>query len=132
MPNVLRSILCGAVLGVSLSNLLGCGSPLVDSARNSASPRVGRYSASVPADSARSLPTDAQPTSLSNVPDAPAASVVRIPHTQEESRFHEVQAGESLTSIARRYDQSVAALRQANGLAENETLKTGQFLLVPK
>lgn len=43
---------------------------------------------------------------------------------------HTVSAGETLYSIARRYDTSVAALQQQNGLRGN-TIRVGQQLVVP-
>ncbi len=45
-------------------------------------------------------------------------------------KTHQVQVGETLFSIARQYGVSVAALRQWNGLAENEGLRLGQKLVV--
>lgn len=46
-------------------------------------------------------------------------------------RTHEVRQGESLTLIARRHGVSVAALRQANGLAEDSVVRPGQILRLP-
>jgi len=46
------------------------------------------------------------------------------------SREHRVQAGESLSQIANRYQVPAAALRQHNGLA-NDRIKVGQILKIP-
>lgn len=44
--------------------------------------------------------------------------------------YHTVQQGETLFSISRRYNVSVAAIRAANGLSSN-TIYVGQRLLIP-
>jgi len=46
------------------------------------------------------------------------------------SREHRVQAGESLSQIARRYQISTAALRQHNAL-KSDLIKVGQILKIP-
>jgi membrane-bound lytic murein transglycosylase D len=46
-------------------------------------------------------------------------------------RTHIVRAGETLKGLAKRYGVSVQALREANGLTERETLKTGISLRIP-
>ena len=49
----------------------------------------------------------------------------------EPQRFHVVYAGQRLTSIAKRYNVSVEAIRTANGLAKNARLKPGEKLTIP-
>ena len=46
-------------------------------------------------------------------------------------KTHIVRQGETLRGLARRYGVSIQALRQANGLTERETLKTGIALRIP-
>jgi len=46
------------------------------------------------------------------------------------AREHRVQAGESLAQIAQRYQTSIAALRQYNGL-RNDQIRAGQLLKIP-
>jgi len=46
-------------------------------------------------------------------------------------RTHIVRRGETLTGLAKRYGVSIQALREANGLTERETLKTGIALRIP-
>ncbi len=46
-------------------------------------------------------------------------------------RTHAVRAGESLTSVAKRYDVSIAALAAANDLRDTDHLRRGQVLLIP-
>lgn len=50
---------------------------------------------------------------------------------QSKERVHEVQAGHSLWSIARRYGVTVAAIQENNGLAEGDPIKPGQTLRIP-
>lgn len=49
----------------------------------------------------------------------------------EPQRFHVVYAGQRLTSIAKRYNVSVDAIRTANGLPKNARLKPGDKLTIP-
>lgn len=44
---------------------------------------------------------------------------------------HVVQSGDSLWSIARRYDRTVAALQDANDLGTRSTILPGQTLIIP-
>jgi len=47
------------------------------------------------------------------------------------AKTHIVRRGETLRGLARRYGVTIQALRQANGLTERETLKTGIALRIP-
>jgi LysM repeat protein len=47
------------------------------------------------------------------------------------AKTHVVRRGETLRGLARRYGVSIQALREANGLSERETLKTGIALRIP-
>lgn len=47
-------------------------------------------------------------------------------------RYHEVQKGETLYGIARKYKTSVAELRRLNGLSANDAIYPNQKLLVAK
>ena len=49
---------------------------------------------------------------------------------QQRAREHKVQAGESLSLLAQRYDVSVDALRSHNRLA-NDSIRIGQVLRIP-
>ena len=49
---------------------------------------------------------------------------------QRRAREHKVQAGESLSLLAQRYDVSVDALRNHNKLA-NDSIRIGQVLRIP-
>ncbi|HSW12975.1 MAG TPA: LysM domain-containing protein, partial [Solimonas sp.] len=50
---------------------------------------------------------------------------------KKKSRSHKVTAGQTLSSIAARYDVSVSELRAANGLGKSSVIKTGQRLKIP-
>ena len=50
---------------------------------------------------------------------------------QVGSNWHVVQAGESLWTIARKYNTRVAALTRANALSKNAILRPGQRMLIP-
>lgn len=58
-------------------------------------------------------------------PTAPTSS------ERASGKTHIVQRGETLKGLAKRYGVSVQALRQANGLAEQDTLKPGVALRIP-
>ncbi len=47
------------------------------------------------------------------------------------AKTHIVRRGETLKGLARRYGVSIQALREANGLTERETLRTGIALKIP-
>ena len=49
-----------------------------------------------------------------------------------EGRTHTVEGGETLWGIARRYDVSVARLREANDLGDDAAIQPGQTLRVPR
>jgi murein DD-endopeptidase MepM/ murein hydrolase activator NlpD len=53
------------------------------------------------------------------------------PRGEGSTRIHVVQRGETAYSISRRYGTTVAALAQANGLADATRLSVGQRLRVP-
>ncbi len=51
---------------------------------------------------------------------------------EEGALYHTVIYGETLSSIARKYDVTVAALVDANGIADPNLIYTGQRLLIPE
>ncbi|HEX2191006.1 MAG TPA: transglycosylase SLT domain-containing protein [Longimicrobiaceae bacterium] len=59
-----------------------------------------------------------------------ATRVAKAARARSSSKVHKVRSGESLWTIARRNDTSVAALKRANGLRSNK-LKPGQRLRIP-
>lgn len=69
--------------------------------------------------------------SLNEVPDASAGQVLAVPTPRSTSRYHDVQPGETLTSIARKYGVTVEALKTANVFDNNPVLQPGQVILIP-
>jgi membrane-bound lytic murein transglycosylase D len=59
-----------------------------------------------------------------------ASSTLPVPD-QAGGKTHIVRRGETLTGLAKRYGVSIQALREANGLSERQTLKTGLALRIP-
>ncbi len=83
-----------------------------------------------------SVPTPA-PTLQPAATSAPLPSTpgVNPPESSEGSvitRTYEVQAGDTLAGIARRFGLSAAALLQANGITNPDLIRVGQKLVVPQ
>jgi LysM repeat protein len=55
----------------------------------------------------------------------------KVGQSKPVAKTHVVVKGETLTSIARRYDLSVNSLVKANHLSNRATLQVGQKLLIP-
>lgn len=113
-----------AVLMTSL--VVGCGSPVVDPGRTTTRPVIPP--AAVPSVPPLGLPTLETP----EVQQVPAESVLNFPSESNSATYHSVKAGETLTSIAKRYGLSAESLRKANGLDASATLKSQQLLYIPK
>jgi membrane-bound lytic murein transglycosylase D len=64
-------------------------------------------------------------------PDAPRRAVPSPSPSESGARTHVVRRGETLKGLAKRYGVSIQALREANGLSERETLRTGLALKIP-
>lgn len=74
------------------------------------------------------IPVTVTPTPARPPPTAtPNASPTPTP----EPVYYTVQAGDTLTAIAAEYDTSVEAIMLANELADPQTLRVGQTLLIP-
>ena len=63
-------------------------------------------------------------------PYTPAPTVT--PTMTSTPVFHTIQSGESLLVIANRYDLSVSALQEANGILDPRYLQIGQQLIIPR
>jgi LysM repeat protein len=64
-------------------------------------------------------------------PEGRLAPVAEPSAEQQRAKTHIVRRGDTLKGLARRYGVSIQALREANGLAERETLRTGIALRIP-
>lgn len=76
-------------------------------------------------------PTEVDPGSAGGLRHVPIDSVFQ-PHPPLEQTYHDVKAGDSLSTIAKRYGTTVSAIQQANGLDAKAVLAPGQMLLIPK
>ncbi|HEU5041480.1 MAG TPA: LysM peptidoglycan-binding domain-containing protein [Gemmatimonadales bacterium] len=61
----------------------------------------------------------------------PTKSSAKAAKTASDARTHRVRRGETLTGLAKRYGVSVEALREANGLTDDSTLRAGASLRIP-
>ena len=73
--------------------------------------------------SSAGAPPSIAPTGASTAAATP--SPVPTPHT------YVVQTGDTLNSIAQRFDTTAAAIAAANGIAVTDTLPVGQVLIIP-
>ncbi|MEA2724801.1 MAG: rane-bound lytic murein transglycosylase [Gemmatimonadales bacterium] len=64
-------------------------------------------------------------------PEGRGAPVAEPSPRREAAKTHLVRRGDTLRGLAKRYGVSIQALREANGLAERETLRTGISLKIP-
>lgn len=77
---------------------------------------------------------------VNELPNADSISVgqrLRIPWPEQSQlpplpRVHTVRWGESLTSVAKKYEITVEQLAQANGLSPTSLLNVGQELIIPE
>jgi LysM repeat protein len=68
-----------------------------------------------------------------NPDHVPAGTVLTIrPNTAPPVQTHQVQRGETVASISRRYGVSMQALVQANGLRDPNHVYVGQVLIIPR
>ncbi|MDC4224198.1 MAG: transglycosylase SLT domain-containing protein [Candidatus Manganitrophus sp.] len=72
------------------------------------------------------LPTGTRETFLANFTAGPE----KEPKSSDVQK-HRISKGETLNSIARKYDVSVGSLLQANELGRNSTIKAGHYLIIP-
>jgi N-acetylmuramoyl-L-alanine amidase len=69
--------------------------------------------------------------SLNEVPNAAAEQILTVPTPRSTSTYHDVQQGETLTSIARQYGVTVDAIKTANVFDSDPVLKLGDLILIP-
>ena len=77
-------------------------------------------------------PADVAPATEEEVATPTETSAVPTPLLPEGPRIHVVSAGETLASIARRYDLSVDDILNANESASADQLAVGQELVIPE
>lgn len=72
-------------------------------------------------------PHDPDAPLVTPTPDRPRI----LPTPRRNANQYTVQAGDTLSSIAQSYGVSVETLKQANGLADENTLEIGQTIYIP-
>lgn len=102
----------------------GCGSPVVDPGRGT----LHVVSPTLPAPQS----VEPSPAESAEVPQVPAESVISGPQHPETATYHTVKAGETLSSIAKRYGLTAEQLRSANGLDASAIIQPQQLLFIPK
>ncbi len=65
------------------------------------------------------------------VPPAGESRVVAKVQSRPQFATHRVRSGQTLTSIARRYNVTIAELRRANGMGRSSHIRAGESLRVP-
>ncbi len=127
--------------GLIASLAVGCSTPLIDGSYTPPAIRSG----TVAPDPVRHTPptlqvpaaTEPSPSSGTTVsvlgeglPHMPARNVMNL-RPETAATYHEVQAGETIAAIAKRYETSTNAIQQANGLDPKIALTPGQMLFIP-
>src|SRR5690606_16422735 len=74
-------------------------------------------------------PVPAAPTATAMV--APAAATPRLASVPSDAYVHVIESGESLYTIARRYDVTAQAIVQANGFSSPDKIFVGQKVVIP-
>ena len=69
--------------------------------------------------------------SLNEVPNASAGQILTVPTPRSTFTYHDVQQGESLSSIAKKYGVTLEDLKTANVFDNNPVLKPGDLILIP-
>ncbi|MDR1396556.1 MAG: transglycosylase SLT domain-containing protein [Desulfarculales bacterium] len=91
----------------------------------------GAYQLLVPQGQAANVRRRLEKEQISSSPAAAAAAGNPAPAGEQSGRAgHQVRAGDTLSSISRRYKVSLEALRQANHL-KNDNIQIGQKLIIP-
>lgn len=72
-----------------------------------------------------------QPTNTAIPTVTPTAAAPPISETFPHQITHTVQRGESVAILAQRYDSSIDAIAQVNGLGSNYLIHVGQTLIIP-
>jgi hypothetical protein len=104
-------VACGTIL-----TLAGCNAAPFHSARSSGTPP----------------PVVKGQTAESTIDDAGWPSSPRSGDADQKAQYHEVRAGDTLSSVAKMYGLTPARLLNSNGLDTGEGLKPGQLLYIPR
>jgi LysM repeat protein len=123
---VLMVLAFAAVAVARLSSSDSSGAPAVSP---SPSPSPSPSLAATPSPTRRPSPTPS-PSPSAVVSPSPSASAA--PSAEPSFRAtYKVKKGDTLSGIAATFNTTVAALRKANGLSNDATLRVGQVLKIP-
>jgi LysM repeat protein len=85
-----------------------------------------------PSGTPRASPSPTPQPTATPVPETPAPTPAPTPVvTPVPQRTYTVEEGDTLASIAQQFGTSVAALQQANGIADPDEIVIGQVLVIP-
>lgn len=73
----------------------------------------------------------ASPADLRDVPRVPASTVLDLPEDSPSAVYHEVQPGDTISGIARKYGRSTQAILDANGMEASSILHPKQLIYIP-
>jgi LysM repeat protein len=76
-------------------------------------------------------PEAGEATTLDQIPDAAADTVLTVPQPRDPGLFYEVKAGDTLTGIARQHGVTVDDLMKANSFDRQPLLQPGFQLRIP-
>jgi len=107
--------------------LAGCGSPVVDPGPTR---RVPRSQPNLPQGNSGTHELKGIDAAR-KVPEVLPSSVVNLPSDTESGSYHLVQRGETLTTIGRKFNVSVAELLNANGLDSDDPIFPDQMIYIP-
>jgi LysM repeat protein len=79
----------------------------------------------------RATATTAPPSATPDDPAPSPAGTERPPEATAEPKRYKVKSGDTLISIAARYDTTAKKVMAANGISDPRSLKIGQVLIIP-
>lgn len=115
--------------GSSTSGRSGTSGSSTSERRSGSASSSSRPSSAAREESGTSRTTERASSSSSSSPSARRSGTTSGGTT---GRTHTVEDGETLWGIARRFDVTVVAVREANGLDEDDTIQPGQTLRIPR
>ncbi|GAB4314124.1 MAG: hypothetical protein Kow0059_05710 [Candidatus Sumerlaeia bacterium] len=80
----------------------------------------------------KKLQPAAAPAPAPAAPAQQASAPKPAPKPQVSGVYHKVQQGETLSSIAAKYNTTIAAIRKENGIPPNAIIRTGTKIYVPR
>lgn len=101
------------------SLLSGCNNPVVNPGPTQPAPQTGPQ------------PGPQFPADAAGIPESAPQDVLQLRNGNENVRYHQVKAGETLSGIAQQYGVTTEGLVQANGLGAPDQMQPGQWIAIP-